>query len=151
MITAWLLGRSLPARHEVSLSRDIERPQEDVAAQIRDIARQAEWRADVKRIELLRREGDVQYYIEHGSNGAIPFAFAEIEPGRRFTSTIDSEQLPFSGTWTIELSALSERSTHVTITERGEVHSAIFRALARYVFGHTRTMARYLDALAMPR
>jgi hypothetical protein len=100
---------------------------------------------------LLRRDGDVQYYIEHGANGAIPFAFAEIEPARRFTSTIDSEQLPFSGTWIIELAPLSDRRTQVTITERGEVRSAIFRAVARYVFGHTRTMARYLDALAMPR
>jgi hypothetical protein len=144
---AWLVGRSLPAEHEASVTREIVSPLSLVASRVRDVATQPDWRPGVTRIEVRRRIGAVLHYVEHGPNGAIPFAFAEITPDRTFTSTIDTERLPFGGTWTIALSPVSEQQTRVTITERGVVRSAVFRALARHVFGHTRTIEQYLSAL----
>jgi hypothetical protein len=61
------------------------------------------------------------------------------------TRIADPEQ-PFGGTWTFEL-APADGGTRLTITERGEVYNPIFRALGRFVFGHTATIDQYLRAL----
>lgn len=151
-IAAWAVGRTLPAEHTAQGSRDIAAPLERVAAIVRDVPSQPQWRPGVTRIEVLSRnvaEGDtVLRYVEYGPNGAIPFAFREVVPDHRFTSTIDTDTLAFGGRWTIELTARGDDRTQVTITEQGIVRAPLFRTMARYVFGHTRTIEGYLDALA---
>jgi hypothetical protein len=148
-VAAVLIGRRLPVAHTAEVAREIAAPLDRVAALVRNVAEQPAWRPDVKRIEVTRGEsadGEVRY-VEHGGNGRIPFRFREVVPGVEFTSTIDSDQLPFGGTWTIRLSASGTEKTRVVIREDGEVRSALFRTMSRYVFGHTRTIAAYLSAL----
>ena len=69
----------------------------------------------------------------------------EVPPSRLVTRIAD-EELPFGGSWTFELRP-DGAGTLLTITERGFVKNVIFRALARYVFTHHRTLEQYLRTL----
>jgi diadenosine tetraphosphatase ApaH/serine/threonine PP2A family protein phosphatase len=113
-----------------------------VYAVLRDVARAPEWRKEVKRVDLV---GEGQFR-EVGANGTILYQIDEDRPPQRLVTRIADEALPFGGTWTYELAPCPE-GTEVRITERGEVRNPVFRALARFVFGHTATMERYLASL----
>jgi hypothetical protein len=65
---------------------------------------------------------------------------------QQFVSRIADPNLPFGGTWTIDLKP-EGAGTRVTITEHGEVYNPIFRFMSRFVFGHTATIDAYLTAL----
>jgi hypothetical protein len=69
----------------------------------------------------------------------------EKTPSRRVTRIAD-KNLPFGGTWTIEISPNAEGSV-VRITEDGEIHNAIFRFMARFFFGYTSSIEGYLRDL----
>ena len=56
------------------------------------------------------------------------------------------KNLPFGGTWNIEISPASEGNV-VRITEDGEIRNAIFRFLARFSFGSTATIEGHLRDL----
>jgi hypothetical protein len=85
-------------------------------------------------------------YRDEQARSDIRMEVAELQPPQRMvTRIVDSDQ-PFGGTWTFELTT-EETGTRVTITERGEIHNAIFRFMARYVFGYTATMESFLAAL----
>lgn len=70
----------------------------------------------------------------------------EATPPSRYVTKIDDESQPFGGTWTFEIEPLGDDRSRLTITERGEIYNPIFRALARFVFGYTSTMASFLAA-----
>jgi hypothetical protein len=145
--TAWVIGRRLPEAHSATVVSEVNATPELVMTRIRDIAHHADWRPDVQRIEILGEEHGVLRYVEHGSNGRIPYAFRELVPGRVFTSTIDTDTLPFGGAWTITVEPLGEAGTRVTIREDGVVRPPLFRTISRYVMGHTHSIDAYLLAL----
>lgn len=158
-VSTWMVGTRLPEAHTATVSAELTAAPDVVASRIRDIARHAEWRPDVTRIELVPDVEGVAHdaaqvdargvvrYVEHGSNGRIPFVFREEVPGRVFTSTIDTDTLPFGGVWTITLEPLDDVRTRVTIREDGVVRSPLFRTISRYVMGHTHSIEAYLRAL----
>ncbi|MCC7001660.1 MAG: SRPBCC family protein [Gemmatimonadaceae bacterium] len=147
-IIAVLVGRRLPERHTATVTRDIPVPLSRVASIVRDIEAQPSWRAGLKRIVVTERPAGALRYVEHGSNGEIPFVFREVVPDREFTSVIDTDALPFGGEWTFTLTPLDSARTQVTIREDGVVRSALFRFVSTYIMGHTRTIDGYLDDLA---
>ena len=115
---------------------------------MRDFAAAPTWRSDVKSIELLPpRDGGV-CYRETTNHGAITYRVLEDRPGEKLVTEIADKNLPFGGTWTFEFAETGANgSGSVRITERGEVKNVIFRFVARFVFGHTRTMETYLRDL----
>lgn len=147
-IIAVLVGRRLPERHTATVTRDIPAPLARVASIVRDIEAQPSWRTGVKRIVVSERPAGALRYVEHGSNGEIPFVFREVVPDREFKSVIDTDALPFGGEWTFTLTPLDSTRTQVTIREDGVVRSALFRFVSTYLMGHTRTIDGYLDNLA---
>jgi uncharacterized protein YndB with AHSA1/START domain len=149
VIAALLIGRRLPERHSATVTREIAAPRTRVASIVREVEQQPTWRAGLERIEVTARGDSLLRYVEHGSNGAIPFAFLEITPGVEFRSVIDTESLPFGGQWTITLTALDDTRTTVSIREDGIVRSAMFRFVSTYVMGHTRSIDAYLRDLAV--
>ena len=147
-LIAVLVGRRLPERHSATVTREIPAPLGKVAVFVRDVAAHSSWRTGITRIEITERlEGSVRY-VEHGSNGRIPFVFREVVPEREYHSVIDTDALPFGGEWTFTLVALDSARTQVTIREDGVVRSALFRFVSTYMMGHTRTIDGYLDDLA---
>lgn len=147
-IFAVLIGRRLPERHTATVTRDVPAPLARVASIVRDIEAQPQWRTGLTRIVVAERPAGALRYVEHGSNGEIPFVFREVVPDREFTSVIDTDALPFGGEWTFTLTPLDSARTQLTIREDGVVRSALFRFVSTYMMGHTRTIDGYLDDLA---
>lgn len=117
-----IVGWTLPVNHEASLSAQFNRPPEVVFALISDLSNYPKWWP----------EGNVKVEV------------VERVPPSRFVTRIVGETA-FGGTWTIAIVPTPEGS-RLTVTERGEVYNLIFRALSRFVFGHTSTMEGFLSA-----
>ncbi len=66
-------------------------------------------------------------------------------PSRRVTR-IAEKNLPFGGTWTIDIAPAPEGSV-VRVTEDGEIYNVIFRFAARYFFGYTESIEGLLRDL----
>ena len=141
-----LVGSLLPREHVASRKARLPRPPAEVFAVIQDVARAAEWRSDVKRVEPLEPVAGRRRFRELSGQGAITFEVMEEAAPSRLVTRIADEDLPFGGSWTYELEPSGE-GTLITITERGFVKNVLFRALARYVFTHHRTLEQYLRAL----
>jgi hypothetical protein len=140
------VGYSLPVQHEAWRSSASRRPPAEVFAVITDYARYPEWRTDVTRVEVEGPPGAGQRIREHGSNGVIPYRIEAFEPPTKIvTRVLDSDQ-PFGGTWTFELTP-SDSGTDIVLTENGEIYNAVFRFMARFIFGHHATIDQYLADL----
>lgn len=146
LVTA-IVGWFLPPDHVATRTRAFAFPREVAWKVIRDVEHAASWRTDVERVELVADVGGKPGYREHGSHRAVLYAIDEdVEPSRLVTRIADPD-LPFSGSWTLELVEVS-RGCELTITERGRVTNPIFRFLSNTVFSTTSTIERYLDDLA---
>jgi hypothetical protein len=142
-----IAGALLPREHVATRSASFNRPRAELYALARDFAAAPQWRSDVKSVELLPpRDGRV-CYRETTRHGALTFVVLEDRPPEKLITRIDDAGLPFGGTWTFEFAAHDARAATLRITERGEVKNVIFRFLARFVFGYTKTMETYLRDL----
>lgn len=145
---AWLVGALLPREHRATRSIVLHRPARELFDAARDFSRHPAWRSDVRSVEILPPGGALGRHREISGDGAITYALRESAAPHRLVTEIDDPTLPFGGRWTIEFVQVNEGSTRVRITEEGQVRPALFRFLARFVFGHTRTMENYLRQLA---
>jgi uncharacterized protein YndB with AHSA1/START domain len=141
-----IVGWVLPVGHIASRTRTVGADPEAVYEQVRDVARYPAWRSDVTRVDLLSFEAGTLRFREHSSAGPLVMEMVEARPPERIVTRIADPSQPFGGTWTFEIARVPSGST-LTITERGEVYNPIFRFMARFVFGHSRTIDRYLADL----
>jgi uncharacterized protein YndB with AHSA1/START domain len=140
------VGYALPVKHEAWRNSTSRRPPAEVFAAITDYAKYPEWRAGVTRVEVEGAPGAGQIVREHSSDGVIPYKVETFQPPARLvTRVLDSDQ-PFGGTWTFELTP-SDSGTDIVLTENGEIYNAVFRFMARYVFGYHATIDQYLEDL----
>jgi uncharacterized protein YndB with AHSA1/START domain len=121
-------------------------PPERVWAAITNADAFPSWRSDVKRIERLTVSDGRTKWIEHSSSGRITFAVERMDAPRVLVVRIADPDLPFGGAWTYEIAPTADGST-LRITEHGEVYNPIFRFMARFVFGHEKSIATYLGDL----
>lgn len=140
----YTVGLYLPRRHVAEGVIEVLAPPSKVAALVRDVPSQPRWRSSVTRIKPISSNGTVRYH-EVGRNGRIQFALREIAPGS-FEVFVDDSNQSFGGRWVISTSP-SLQGTSVYIREEGYVHAPLFRALAKYVFGHETTLKTYLHEL----
>ena len=98
-------------------------------------------------IETRNGAGTALTWREFYNDGSdLGFERTRMEAPQIFVSRIADEDLPYGGTWTFELEP-TEDGTRLTITEHGEIYSAYFRFVGKYVIGHDETMNTYLNAL----
>jgi uncharacterized protein YndB with AHSA1/START domain len=115
-----LVGAGLPRDHVATRSAAFAAPPEAVfAAIVEEVARQTE----------------------------VPVEIVERQPPSRLVTRIADPELPFGGTWTFTLAA-EGGGTRLTITEHGQIHNVIFRAVARFGLGYTASIDAFLAALA---
>lgn len=139
-------GAMLPKGHVASVRAKFKAAPAAVFSVVTDYAKLAEWRSDVKQVEMLPPTEGRATYREIGKNGKITYEIVEcVEPGR-LKARIADKNLPFGGTWTWRIEPSADGCS-VTITEDGEVYNPLFRFLSKYVFGQTGTMDAYLRAL----
>ena len=77
---------------------------------------------------------------------ALTLQTIELAPERRLVRKIADPQLPFGGSWTYELTPTADGCI-LQITENGEIYNPVFRFMARFVLGYTRSIEGYLDSL----
>ena len=139
------IGYALPEEHTTSGERTVSMPPADVFARISDVARFPKWRKDLDRVEVL--SSSPLTWREHSGGDVITYEVVESQPPERLVVRIADADLPFGGTWTYELQP-SGRDTRLVITEDGRVYNPVFRFMSRFVFGHTASIEKVLQALA---
>lgn len=141
-----VIGAALPKAHVASVTAQLAAPPDEVWRTITEVERFPEWRHGVTRVERIADQHGRTSWAEHSSEGRIPFVVERREPPRVLVVRIADASLPFGGTWTYEIVPEASGST-ITITENGEVYNPIFRLVAKFVFGHDRTLRQYADSL----
>ncbi|MGH7695814.1 MAG: SRPBCC family protein [Gemmatimonadaceae bacterium] len=139
-----LIGLLIPRSHVATRSRTFPHSSERVFTAISDVRNYAKWRPGVREVTLLS-ENPLRWR-EDGSSGKIEFELTSSDPPRRQVVTIASKDLPFGGRWEYDL-AQDGSGTRLTLSEHGDVYNPIFRFMARFVFGYSKTMEDYLGAL----
>lgn len=137
------MGARLPVAHVASVSAAYGRPPEEVWDALTAYQQFPAWRSGVDRVEQRTFPDGSSGWIEDGATGPMPLAVEVAEPPRRLRLRIASDELPFGGTWTYELTP-DGAGTRVRITEDGRITNLFFRFMARFVFGYTATMEAYL-------
>ncbi|MHC5211283.1 MAG: SRPBCC family protein [Planctomycetota bacterium] len=142
-----IYGMTVPTRHRAASMARFQQTREDLWAVLADFPGQAEWRADVDRVERLPDEGDQPVWMFHTGRQGFPFVVTEsIEPRLLTVTTPRDADLPFGGSWTWQISA-AEGANVVTIIEDGEIFNPFFRGLTSLFFGYHATMDDYLREL----
>lgn len=140
------VGASLPESHVASVRAELAASPEQIFETVADFRAYPAWRSTVERIEELPSEDGRPAWVEMGLTGPLPMELTESEPPRRLVTTILSEDLPFGGRWIVEIEPTAAGAA-VTITEEGEVYSAIFRFVSRYFMGYHATASLFLSDL----
>jgi len=136
-----VVGYLLPKNHVASRSATFKCSPERLFALI---SGPQDWRSDVAKYEAL----DSTRTKESWKDGTvIEYVVVRSEPPFRFERRIATDNLPFGGTWTFLIES-SDVGSRLRITENGEVYNPLFRFIAKFVFGHTRTLEIYLKDLA---
>lgn len=146
VVGVYAIGWNLPETHSVSVSRIVLADPPSVWRALTEASRFPEWRSAVDEVEILPMRDDMPAWREEGPTGALTLVATEWDPPRRLGLRIADVELPFGGTWTYDLEPEGE-GTRVTIREDGEIYSAFFRFMARFVFGYEATAQQYLDDL----
>lgn len=142
-----LAGSLLPEHHLARASINLDQPADSVWSTIRDLQSYPDWWPQVKAMDRVPGRDRETWSQRDKYGDELPIEVIESEPSRRLVTRIAGEDLPFSGTWTHELTT-SVTGTTLTITEEGEIHNPLFRLMARFVIGHHSTLDAYLEALA---
>ena len=138
-------GYLLPVRHRATRAASYRQSPDELRAIVADFAGQPAWRQGVTKVESLSSNSGNPTYRETSKNGVVTYEVIESGP-RRIVTRIADKSLPFGGTWTYQIED-HEGGARLRITEDGEVYNPIFRALSRFVFGHTATIDAYLRSL----
>ncbi len=106
-----------------------------------------DWRSGIRGFENLPPRNGHRSWAETDKHGhTIAYESIEEIPHQRLVTRIATENLPFGGTWTQEIKPLAD-GCELTITEAGEIYNPIFRFMARFVFGYSGSIEKYLKGL----
>ncbi len=141
------VGSLLPRAHSVSRMAHFNRSPREIWMVISDFSEQAAWRSDVRRVELLAGHAGREVWREIDKHGkSMDMETVELVPPRRLARRIANDNLPFSGTWTMEVAEFGE-VTALTVTEDGEIDNPGLRFISRFIMGQTTTIDLYLRDL----
>jgi len=139
-----VIGTLLPKTHTASRSAVYKATPEQLFALIDG---SQTWRSNVSKYEPVSTPGGSKQWRETDKHGqTITYEAVERRPPALLRTRIVTANLPYSGTWTLNLEPL-DGSTALRITEQGEVYNPLFRFVSRLVIGQTHTMETYLRDL----
>ncbi|MFO1078214.1 MAG: SRPBCC family protein [Planctomycetota bacterium] len=142
-----VVGALLPVTHQASCCVRLRQPAAVVFAALTDVAALPSWRKDLRSVELLEPVDGLPRWREESGFGSMEVQIEELVPERRMIGRIAVPGGAFGGTWTWRLDPDGD-GTLLTVTENGEIHSVVFRALSKFVFGHETTLRGYLVQMA---
>ncbi len=139
----WIVGALLPREHKATRSARFATTPEQLFSLVTDVPSFPSWRTGVSSIDELPPVNDKTRWREHTSDGKVVYELSEMVSPSRVVTTIVSDDLPYGGKWVITFEP-DGTGTKMRVTEEGFVNPPPFRFLARFIFGHTSTMERYL-------
>ena len=139
-----MIGAMLPRDHHATRqARYRQKPEAIYFA----LAGPADWRSDIKAFgNLPDRDGRKQWWEQDSHGHKVIYELIEDKMPSRRVTRIAEKNLPFGGTWTIDIAPAPEGSV-VRVTEDGEIYNVIFRFAARYFFGYTESIEGLLRDL----
>lgn len=142
----YMVGYFMPVKHEASVRRVFSQHKPEHLWRVLVTVEEFKlWRKDVKALEVQ----DSQHWTEISShNDRMEFGLEVLEPGKKLTTRIMNQDLPFGGAWIFELKPTADGGTELLITEKGEVYNPLFRFMSRFVFGHDTTLKGYMKQLS---
>jgi uncharacterized protein YndB with AHSA1/START domain len=146
LAVAALIGSRLGQSHRSSLTKTFPVAPDVIWGAITDVEAFPSWRAGVTRVERLPDRNGFPVWIEDGKAGRMTLAVERMERPRILVGRIADPTLPFGGTWTYEIEPDGSGS-RLTITENGEIYNALFRFMARFIFGYDGAIRSYLSSL----
>jgi|SRR5216684_3234404 len=147
VLAVWVIGSLLPKGHSVARTLHMKQSPEAVWAVITDSQSMPAWRSNVVKVERLADQNGHTVWRETYKDGqTLPLEMVELQPPKRLVARIADPTLPFGGTWTYEITP-AEGGCTITITERGEVYSPVFRLVSRFM-NQAGTIEIYLADLA---
>lgn len=146
-LIAVMAGGRLPPRHAAAVRARYAASPDTVWALVADRLGAASWRRDIDLVEPIAASDNVLRWRERSRRRVIEFEALPPVPGRRFTTRIAQDDLPFAGQWDFDLSP-DGSGTALVITEQGEIRPPLFRLLTRHVFGYTHSLEAYHRSLA---
>jgi hypothetical protein len=139
-----VVGMALPKAHTSSRSALFRSTPEQLFALIDG---PQTWRSNVKKYELIAAPNGLRQWRETDAHGqTIAYEAVERQPPNLLRTRIATPNLPYSGTWTLNLSP-ENGSTVIRITEQGEVYNPLFRFVSQFLIGQNRTIETYLRDL----
>jgi uncharacterized protein YndB with AHSA1/START domain len=142
----FVIGYRLPEEHSASRDRVFSATPERLYKEISTPKSYPKWRSGVQEIQVLADTAGMSRYREGAMTGDVTYVVERTVPNRQYVVTIADPELPYTGTWTFDLTPVAG-GTQLSITEDGAVHNPFFRFVSRYVFGHFRTIDGYLNDL----
>ncbi len=140
-VVAAIIGSTLEPSHFATRQAVFARTPEEVWETITRFDRSPQWRTDVDAVEI--ESGDPIRFVEMGPQGPLPLEVTEQDAPRRLVLSANDPSLPFTGSWTFELSPTAS-GTMLTITEEGSVDNPLFRLVARVFMDPAATATTYL-------
>ena len=141
-----VVGSLLPREHRATCRATFRASAETLFALLADVDGYPGWR-EVKSVRHVEPIGGKPAFVEETKFGPVRYAIETKEAPRRLVLCIADDSLPYGGTWTFAL-APEGNGTTLSITENGFVKPALFRVLARFVFGYHSSMEQYLASVA---
>ena len=144
IVVAALIGAMLPRNHRATRQARYRQKPEAIYF---TLAGPVDWRSDVKAYgNLPERDGRKQWWEQDSHGHKVTYELVEDKMPSRRVTRIAEKNLPFGGTWTVEISPTEDGSV-VRITEDGQIYNVIFRFAARFFFGYTSSIEGYLRDL----
>ncbi len=146
LLLMFLIGLAIPRHHSAARQATYEQSPSALWAAITNVAEFQSWRGGLKKVEERQFPSGNRGWVETTSFGELPLEVVESVPEEKLVLRIASEELPFGGTWSYVLEPAAD-GTRLTITEEGEIRTALFRFMARFLFGYHKTLEDYLEDL----
>jgi len=146
LAVVFVVGYRLPEQHTATRDRIFSATPERIFKEIATVSAYPKWRSGVQGVQMLPDSQGMTHFTEQDMTGDVAYVFEHVVPNRQLVLTISDTKLPYSGSWTFDLTPVSG-GTQVSITEEGAVHNPIFRFMSRYVYGHFKTIDGYLADL----
>jgi hypothetical protein len=136
------IGAALPVKHVACASATFLCSIDDAWRRLAAYAEYPRWRRGLRQVEQI--SADIWREID-SKGGGVTYESVEAVPPRRLVRRITDRNLPYGGSWTIELKPSGDQQVAITITENGEVYSPVFRFVSRFLMGHHASMSAFLE------
>lgn len=148
IVVVFIVGSLLPRDHVAGSTVVLRQPPDTVWRVVRDQGALPSWWSEVTSSQRQTNSAGREIWDQKMKNGfAMRLIVTEDAPPQRLVMTIDaSDDAPFGGKWTYEVSA-QDGGSRLTVTEAGYVNNPLFRFMSRFLFGHHATQDKFLKAL----